>query len=353
MLNILHIGSYDKNLGDNIALSNVRKSLHQHNPDIIFNPLEIGTLWEVKNNPDTVIKHLNTGKHSIILFGGGGLLEFESYSKMKTNQKLPLSKQIIERLEKPVIVYGVGVNAFRGEEEWSEKAIKTLQEIIDNVKLFSVRNDGSLEKLKKLGINTTRVYEIPDPGLLHFRQKEESYSLEKGIFQPARNGSIKINKFRFLDSGQDVLNLSEELNLPYFPHTLKDYKFNGTYIFDDNNFRKKVKYEFVEETLAEYYKYDYVLAMRGHGQLITIGMNIPGIYFSTQDKVLDFSIKNGYEEFNVDILDTSWKKEINHKIQRLKEDVKFTEKWYNLTKDNRHQWKNSDFEFSKKCLELL
>lgn len=353
MLNILHIGSYSKNLGDNIALSNVRKSFSLHSPNIEFTSLDISTFWEDKNNLDDIVKRLNTGKHTAILFGGGGLLEFENYSKMKTFQKLPLSKQILERLEKPVLIYGVGVNAFRGEEEWSEKAIKTLQEIVDNVKIFSVRNDGSLDKLKQLGINTSKVHEIPDPGVIHFSQKEENYSLQRGVFQPARNGSKKINKFRFQEYVEDVLSIPEDLGIPIFPHTTKDYEFKGNFIFDDNSFSKEVKFEFVEQTLAEYYKYDYVVAMRGHGQLITIGMNIPGIYFSTQDKVLDFSIKNGYEEYNVDISNTSWRKQIDLKIQRLKEDTEFVKKWYKTTAYNTTKWEQEDSLFVRKCLSYL
>jgi polysaccharide pyruvyl transferase WcaK-like protein len=352
-MEVLHIGSYGKNLGDNIALSNVRKSFLQHRSDLTFVPLEISTFWEDKNNPDAIIKRLNAGKHKAIVLGGGGLIEFESYSKMRTNQKLPLTKQILEKVEKPVILYGIGVNSFRGEEEWPEKTIKTLQEIIDNSALFSVRNDGSLEKLKKLGINTSKVYEIPDPGLLHFEQKEESYNLEKGVFQPARNGSVKINKFRFKDDTQEVLNLPVTLNIPFFPHTIKDYGFKGDFVFDDNNFRTKVKYKFTNETLQKYYEYDYVVAMRGHGQLITVGMNIPGIYFSTQDKVFDFSAKNNYEDYTVDISNSSWKKELTTKIDKLKEDVNFLQKWYLITKNNRQRWIDLDNNFVEKCIEVL
>jgi len=353
MTEILQVGSYNKNLGDNIALSNVRKSFLKYTSNVTFTSLEVSTFWEESNDPDLIVKLLNKGNHKAIVIGGGGLIEFENYSKMVTNQKLPLSKQILQRVEKPVILYGIGVNSFRGEEQWPEKAINTLQQIIDYSTLFSIRNDGSLEKLKKLGIDTAKVYEIPDPGLLHFQQKEKNLNLKKGVFQPARNGSVKINKFRFGQDVQTVLNLPVTLNIPSFPHTLKDFEFTGDFIINSKDFRTKVKYEHLDKTLQKYYDYDYIVAMRGHGQLITIGMNIPGLYFSTQDKVIEFSIKNNYQEYTVDILDSSWKKQLKEKVTMLKEDTGYTQKWYTITENNRNKWKELDNFFVKKCIQEI
>lgn len=92
--------------------------------------------------------------------------------------------------------------------------------------------------------------------------------------------------------------------------------------------------------------------MRGHGQLMSIGLNIPGIYLSTQDKVLDFSILNGYEEYNIDIREENWREELDRKIYLLTEkNSELARKWYNLRETNLPSWYQQSNKFIKECLK--
>ena len=90
----------------------------------------------------------------------------------------------------------------------------------------------------------------------------------------------------------------------------------------------------MKEILKCYNIKDYGVAMRGHGQLISCGMNVPAIYFSTQDKVLGFSMKNGYKNYTVDTQQDNWKEKLDNKIYRLKTDKDYLSKWYENNEKN-------------------
>ena len=91
--------------------------------------------------------------------------------------------------------------------------------------------------------------------------------------------------------------------------------------------------------------------MRGHGQLISIGLNIPGIYLSTQDKVEKFSILNGFEKFNVDIRNKDWEILLKKGYRKLQEDLEFRNLWYEIRDKNINNWKQifqENLEFCSK-----
>ena len=76
--------------------------------------------------------------------------------------------------------------------------------------------------------------------------------------------------------------------------------------------------------------------------MISMGMNIPGIYLSTQDKVRDFSIENGFEDYNIDMTDELWEEKLDSSIKKLTDhNSKYLKDWYELRD-----------EFIKKCHEV-
>ena len=127
-----------------------------------------------------------------------------------------------------------------------------------------------------------------------------------------------------------------------YPHTIKDFRFGKPVITQEEFTNKYRVFENLDLYLEKYKEIDYVIAMRGHGQMISMGMNIPGIYLSTQDKVRDFSIENGFEDYNIDITDEFWFEKLDTSIRRLTEDKsKYLNDWYELRD-----------EFIKKCHEV-
>lgn len=338
-MNILHLGVYDRNIGDNIATANIEQSLSQYIGNINVSRVSLETFWKYGNSKEFVRKVYNDHVDNIdcILVGGGGLLEHAGYEKKESGWKLPFWEETLKFIKKPVFFYGVGVNCFRGGLDYSEEAITALSDTINHAESFSVRNDGSYNKLKnwiKLDSDTlSKVEVVPDPGLLHgdyFGIKRKD-SVSKLGFQPALNFSQAINNNRFGNEQTFKKVKSKFKNEVVYPHTAKDFMFGDPImsVREFENYYKKT--ENLDDYLAKYSKIDFVVAMRGHGQMITIGMNIPGIYLSTQDKVRDFSIENGFKDYNVDILENDWEEKLDDCIARMKApNSKYLKRWYEI-----------------------
>ena len=76
-IRIAHIGSYNRNLGDNIAILNVRKEFEKSMSNIEWISLDIlDIFWNRNNNIDFVIKFFEENNFDAIVLGGGGLIEY-------------------------------------------------------------------------------------------------------------------------------------------------------------------------------------------------------------------------------------------------------------------------------------
>ena len=49
-MKIVHIGVYDRNIGDNIAISNLQRSLHTYIPNVEILGFDLHHLWNKKND---------------------------------------------------------------------------------------------------------------------------------------------------------------------------------------------------------------------------------------------------------------------------------------------------------------
>ena len=356
-MRVLHIAAYNRNVGDNIAIINARKSWEEHVDNIIWLDQDVGQYWNPQLTIQNLINHFQQISQTVdaILVGGGGLVEYGGYEHNATGYKLPFNKQILTSINTPVFFHGVGINIFRGGIPYSAKAKQALQETIDYSGGFSVRNDGSFEKIRDwIQLDTTNVDVIPDPGLLYLDQVQvpQKEFILKGGFQPAFNSSPGINRERF--GSDDNIEWTKQFSKQFicYPHTPKDYgRIPATPVVDHIEFGNTyVKTPNTLKFLELYKKVDYVVAMRGHGQLITIGMNVPGLYFTTQDKVRDFSLLNGYQDYNIDIQEPDWKTKLATLNEKIKNDRDYQANWYEITKNNMPIWykMNSDFVLKNK-----
>ena len=336
-----HIGSFNRNLGDNIALWNVQKGFNKQ-ASIEWVNIDIrDAFWNRNNNVKHTIQFLNNQNLDAIVVGGGGLIEYNGYETNETHFKLPFNKHILESLNCPVAFIGLGINYFRGREGFSDLAKQALAEVIEYSSYFSLRNDGSLDILKELGLYTEKVNEIPDPGLIYDYEKISLTQLKNNLVQPAFNSGEGVNKNRYKSSEniQELVNFVNERNLLAFPHTHKDYKYFTKFIISKDNLIQTLQFSYTEELAKIYLNFDSVVALRGHGQLMTVGMNVPGIYFSTQDKVRDFSLQNGFSDYNVDIEEENWLSKLKDKHSKLLTDTSYLNEWYSIRDRNVKEWR--------------
>ena len=354
-MKIAHIGSYDINLGDNVALLNARRGFEKYINDIEWVSIRIQDFWEFSNKPEETIKILNKD-YDCILVGGGGLIEYNDWENSHTNYKLPFNKEILSSLNCPVFFIGLGINSFRGGKEFSEEAKLSLKETIDFSTYFSLRNDGSPEALERMGLSSPKIESIPDPGLIFdYHKVRNNHSLKLNFIQPAFNGKhiINLNRYKSSKNIEKLRHFANANKLKAVAHSVKDFQVFDNFLVSASEFKKAVAFVHTNQLVQIYLNFDSVIAMRGHGQLISIGLNIPGLYLSTQDKVRDFSLLNGFENFNIDIEDENWYELLEDKYNKLTSDTNFLDDWYQIKEDKEKGWNNSFYSFIEKCVEKL
>jgi len=70
--------------------------------------------------------------------------------------------------------------------------------------------------------------------------------------------------------------------------------------------------------ILDYYKNaEFVLAMRGHGQIVPIGLNVPVISLENHDKNIGLMRKLNLEYYNVNILEKELSVKIIEKVDHI------------------------------------
>ena len=332
---IAHFGAYSTNIGDTVAINNIRIQLAKLlESEIEWVPVSIIDFMEQKNEKNYTIaelRRLTTGCDALII-GGGGLIEGGKFCEKEASEsgwKMPFTEEVFQELDlqMPIFVVGVGVNYFRNikgftgfkNPETGRSGIEAFRSLIKRSDMFSVRNDGSLECAKALGLPESlmaQIEEIPDPGLIYDYENERltTSQIQKQeklkVFQPAFNKDrwYMIGRFVHDDNWNKVLNTPPSLDLAILPHTSKDYEHwdlvpsHPQAVWPLEYFQENAGIEKYQNLLDIYKNIGVSIAMRGHGQMIALGLNVPSIYFSTQDKVLNFSLKHdGLVKYTVDI----------------------------------------------------
>lgn len=372
MIKIAHFGAYGTNIGDTVALNNIRLQVSKHVDETIeWVPINIIGFLDCKNDKDYVLKTFRelTAGCKALFIGGGGLLEGGPFNDTSTGWKLPFNDEIFEalELELPIYVIGAGINYFRSVPGFTEKGVKGLISLIDRASIFSLRNDGSMDAAKEMLPPSVfnKIREVPDPGLIYDHQYDRLTvpEMQKKIkvLQPAFNGGQNIMIGRFLNNENfnKIIRMPVELGLKILPHTPKDYMHFPLHVagynmvWDKQHFQKYSSIDSYQELLNYYSEVGCSIAMRGHGQMIALALNVPSIYFSTQDKVLNFSKRNDLMDFNVDIAEPGWYIKLNNLFTRITTDEDFLNSWYNTRDTLVSRYQEQFRELCKQIAEDL
>ena len=231
-----------------------------------------------------------------------------------------------------------------------------MSSLIDKSTLFSLRNDASCEILNDLNIDDSlknKVIEVPDLGMFFPHQLKRKTELKRGLFQPAVNGGFDIitNRYRTAENYRKILNFVKKNNLKYFHHIDKDWgvevvlkmleephrhiehiadvaELEESSAFTYDIFKNIVKTTNYPKAIEHYFRHDFSVGLRGHGQIIPVAINLPSLYLSTQPKVYNFAAKNDLLDFTIDINEAGWHEDLLFKFDKLKNDKEYLNLWY-------------------------
>ena len=318
-MKILHTYCLNYNIGD-YALGVGLKNLLRHYLDVDM----IGnTNIQGRNFDEYYINEVVNKKYDLLVIGGGGIIHG---SHWPNGWFWLIEKNLIQSIKIPFIVYGVGDNYF-ADETVPDKAVKHLLETNRNATFFSVRNDGSHERvLDQTGIDA---FEVPDPGFhvsldcSYKRTQEEPYIIiQLADDKPIQRFGNKNDRKIFIESMRKITKkLSGQYKVIFAPHVFDDISLSKEVAKDIPNCELwefgYMAFDHIERAL-QYYKYaEFVLSMRGHGQIIPISFNVPVVSLQNHPKHAGLMARLDLMEYNVDLREPNFTDKLEGVIDKV------------------------------------
>ncbi len=296
-----------------------------------------------------IVRKMNESA-DLVLVGGGGLIH-GSHSKWMFNMPYGL----ISKIEAPIIFYGLGYNNFRGQMDLSNKIVKNIKMLQNKAISFTVRNDGTKERLEKLGLSLA---EVPDPGFFVDCEYPRIDNKQYVVIQLAND----MRKHRGFDENHLISSIKEVINflikknykVILAPHVRADILLCER-LLDLADKDETIKmWDFFdilrdEHTLKglSYYKHaSFVIGMRGHSQIFSIGLGVPVITVSNHDKNRGLLKNLKVQELIVEVNEPKL-------VKRLIEMISLIEDDYAKIKEEYHTKICEMTEFTEKFLRNI
>lgn len=253
-----------------------------------------------------------------LIIGGGGLFLKDTNPNNLSGWQWSCSIENLKKIDAPIVMFAVGYNRFRGQEEFSPIFKEHLNEFVKKASFVGIRNSGSIRKIqnylkdeelkKKLTFQpcmTTLISKIY-PKLKDYEHKEDFIAVNCAFDRE----KLRTNSEDTLKSIADVINkLSKETKIKYYSHMESDKKILK--YFDDLNIPYKVvEFSSPTQMINEYSKPRLVIGMRGHAQMIPFGCKTPIVSIISHDKMAWFLEDISHPEWGIDVLDTSFEKQL-------------------------------------------
>ena len=272
---------------------------------------------------EKILSVINSNQATII--GGGGLFLKDTNPNEISGWQWPCSLNNLRKIQKPIIMFAVGYNRFRGQEEFDPIFTRHLNVFVEKAAFIGIRNTGSIEKLKtyltsdklkdKLVFQpcmTTLIAKIY-PSFCSYDKKEDFIAINCAFDRK----NLRIDSDNVWKSlARVVSELSKNTRIKYYSHMKSDLKILP--YFDELN----ISYELIEfkspkQVVMEYSKPRLVIGMRGHAQMIPFGCQTPILSIISHDKMQWFLDDIYHPEWGVDVLDKDFETKVLTKANEL------------------------------------
>jgi polysaccharide pyruvyl transferase WcaK-like protein len=314
-MRILHTYCLNYNIGD-YALGIGVKNLLRKYLDVTY----IGnTNLQGREFTSYYINEVVNKRFDLLVIGGGGIIHGAHWPN---GWFWLIEKDLIKEIKIPFIVYGVGYNYWKEEGGIPERGIVHLEETMNRSAYFSVRNDGSQGRLaEQFG---RKLPAIPDPGFhvdvntVYQRKEKLPYVLiQLANDKPERRFGSLEKRASFVNQMKEItLDLSKRYKVIFSPHVPEDIQLSqeisdgipNTEVWDFGYFA----FDHSDEAVGYYQYAEFVIAMRGHGQIVPIAFNTPVISLENHPKhrglmenlgLLDYNVPLDSDDFNGKLLE--------------------------------------------------
>lgn len=323
-MKVLHSYCLNHNLGDYYLGIGVKSLLRHYLPvELIAETNLQGTVFS-----EYYIENVVNKKYDMLVIGGGGVIHGAHWPN---GWFWLIKKELIKYIKIPFIVYGVGYNYFSEEKGIPEVGKAHLEETIRNAAYFSIRNDGSLARFREqMGFE---VPVVPDPGF-HINLNRTYRCEEAAPFVLVQLANDK-PEYRFAGDGLQekfiaemrtvISALSQKYKVILSPHVREDVELSEKVSTDLSNVEvwnfAEFAFDRAEESVGFYEKAEFVIAMRGHGQIVPMAFNTPVISIENHPKHVGLMRELGLENFNVSVRERDFGARLLEKIEILEKNL--------------------------------
>jgi hypothetical protein len=369
-MNILHLANWNStNIGNGALIFGTQRLLTEDAPfPITFVPEAWDDYtFQFKHFDDAFVARVN--QHDALLVNGAVTFNAFRDGMKETGMRLNLPLPLWDRIERPIIFYGLSYRCWPFQSYPNEEALKRfIQWAIGRPKVFfGVRNDGTKEWIeRRFHIVSERIHEVPDPGMfvphedraypeLHPTKKNVIIAVNNedavyrfatpfqkrcwsllGPFVPDRSlrrafesiglhRSLRLSVSRSLARIVEELSQNENVHFVLAPHYLDDY-----FMLDElvGELVERIAHQRLTSTgllrvpetsyfYGRYAKADLALSMRVHSMSPSIGLGTPVVPLTSQGRMTNYLSKIGLSDISVDIRDPLFAEKVVQKSQDL------------------------------------
>lgn len=336
---ISHFGVHNAESGDAIAVNaNAGDTfLFQATRDLFTKCIgdiewKLEALWEAVD--ESKVRALN--ERAAILLGGGGLfLKDQAGADPGTSGwQWNCSKERIQELTKPLIVFGVGYNRFRGQEEFDAAFAEQITSVVEQSSFFGLRNHGSRYALRQyLPVHLHhKVRYQPCPTTVSWRIYPQLVRSTTEGKKMVLNAAFDRREMRFGNDGkedrllQDIADVIKRFEMRGWSIILANHKPQDAEIakhlekagvsFQAADLSKS----YPEDIVRFYLDADVTIGMRGHAQMIPFGLRRKIVSIISHDKIGWFLDDIAHPEWGVDVEDEAFAEKLETCISDVTSD---------------------------------
>ena len=261
---------------------------------------------------DKLINGINSTDAMII--GGGGLFLKDTNANNISGWQWACSIDAINAIKVPGIMFAVGYNRFRGQEDFEPYFTDNLNAFVKKASFVGLRNHGSIQNvkcyLKSDELKDKIVYQpcmttvIANiyPDFTDYSKKED-FVVFNCAFDRSDKRSISEDTLRQI--ARVACDLSKITKVKYYAHMTTDC--NVLKYFDELNFPYElVHLKDVKQIVKAYATPRLVIGMRGHAQMIPFGCQTPILSIVSHDKMQWFIDDINHSDWGVELNDPNF-----------------------------------------------
>lgn len=352
VLKLVHIGIHQNtNPGDTLLFPAIRCLLQKHMMPVEFSLLNVRDVCT-----DETIDFIN--QHDGVIIGGGGLFLRDTNQNNVSGWQWACPEKLMEKIRVPIIVFAVGYNRFRGQEDFDEAFSKNVSLLVEKSAFFSLRNSGSIEAVKQY---------IPS-SLHHKLMMQPCPTTLLSRFYPYEKKCCQKNRIA-LNLAFDREDMRYSFREPYIfdgiAQAIRDFRKEGYSVLLYNHINRldsqaaiwlskfgiSVDQLYLDNMppnkVIDYYQdAELVFATRGHAHMIPFGINRPVFSLISHDKLSYFLEDTGLSEYGEEVTSASIMKRMldfihSNREEQQKEMVKAQDHLWAITKENLRAVQNA------------